>query len=403
MDLERIRGDFGILREETIVYFDNAATSLTPDPVLSSMNEFYERINANPGRGAGRRAVRAEIAYEEARRKVADFIGAGKDGTVVFTRNATEAVNLAAAGLRWERGDRIVTTSMEHHSNLLPWLRLAKERGVALEVIDPDPSGQFDIGRFEAALEQKTRLLAFTHASNVLGSITPAQQLISLAKRHGALTLVDGAQYAPHRTLDVTGLGCDFYAFSAHKMLGPMGMGALYCGPSVRDTISPLLLGGGQVKDADIDFYELLDPPKRFEAGTQNVPGAIGFARALDYLRGAGIDAIQRHDAMLVKRLVEGLGGIRGVERYGPEPGRERCGIVSFSILDENPHRISSLYEEWGNVVTRSGHMCAYPLMKRVIKRPDGVVRASVYLYNTAEEVDGFLEVTEKIVRFLKR
>jgi cysteine desulfurase/selenocysteine lyase len=403
MDIERIRGDFGILRKGDIVYFDSAATSLTPDPVISSMNEFYEHINANPGRGAGRRAVRAETAYEEARRNTADFIGAGKDGTIVFTRNATEAINLVAAGLRWKKGDRIITTSMEHHSDFLPWLRLRDEYGVVLEVIDPDPSGQLDIRHFETALEQKTTLLAFTHASNVFGSITPAQELVCLARRRGVLTLIDGAQYAPYGTFDVAGLGCDFYAFSAHKMLGPMGMGALYIGPSVHDMISPLLLGGGQVKDADIDFYTLVDPPKRFEAGTQNIPGAVGFSRALDYLRAIGIGAIARHEALLVERLIGGLEGIHGVVIYGPKRGHERCGIISFSILDENPHRISSLYEEWGNIVTRSGHMCAYPLMKRVIKRPNGVVRVSVYVYNTSEEVDQFLEVTDRIVRFLKK
>ncbi len=400
MNIEKIRSDFKILRDSDVVYLDNAATSLTPDSVLLSMNRFYEEINANPGRSVHTLASTARILYDDAHRSVASFIGADKDGEVIFTKNATEAINLVASGIRWRDGDRIITTAIEHHSNFLPWLRLKQRYGVKIDIICPDTSGQFNLSEFKEIINDKTRLLAFSHASNVLGSITPAKKLVSIARDRKVLTLIDGAQFVPHRAVDVKELGCDFYAFSAHKMLGPMGMGALYVSPNEKDNLSPLILGGGEVKDAGLDFFELLPSWEGFEGGTQNVPGGLGFASAIEYIEKTGFDEIVKHEEKLTKLLIQGLCRFDKIETYGPGLGEDRTGIVSFNIHGVNPHRVSSLYNEWGNILIRSGHMCAYPLMKNIIKRPRGVVRASTYLYNTEDEVNRFLEVTEKIMKF---
>lgn len=389
MGIEDCLVDFQI--PEYLHYMDSAATSLIPESVIAAMNEYDRQYRSGVGRGMHRLARVATQRYQDTHDKVSSFIG-GKGGTTVFTRNATEAINMVAAGLDWKPGDRIVTTITEHHSNLLPWLRL-RQKGVEVVVIQPDGTEVIDLEAFKEAITAGTKLVAVSHASNVLGTVQPVKEIADICKAQGAYFLVDGAQSVPHFPVDVRHIGCDFLCFSGHKMLGPTGIGILW----MRDEIiSPLILGGGTVEDVTTEGYTLTSGYRRFEGGTPNISGAIGLAQAVKYLESLGMDSMLRHEQRLTDRLLSGLAEIKNVTVYGPENVKNRIGVVSFTIDKIHPHEIAYLLDERAAILVRSGDHCCIPLMKH-LGLESGTVRASLYLYNTLEEIDLLIETVEEI------
>jgi cysteine desulfurase/selenocysteine lyase len=399
MDIERIRRDFPIL-DSGIVYFDNAASSLTPEPVLEKMLEYYRQYRANIERGVHRLSQRASAEYEAAREKVGTLINAAHSDEVIITKNTTEGINMVASGLAWAPGDRVVVTLLEHHSNYIVWLRLREKYGVNIRYVRPDQDGLLNPEDFENAIDDRTKIVALTQVSNVFGTIVPVKEVAALAHRHGAIILVDGAQSVPHMKVDVQDLACDFLAFSGHKMCGPTGVGALYMRKGLEDRVEPPAIGGGTIKDVGLEYYALSKSPERFEAGTPPIAEAIGLGRAADYLRQIGMDQIRDHEERLVARMYEDLSTIPKVTVYGPEP-EYRTGIVSFNIGDLNPHDVALALDVSANIMVRSGHHCAYPVMKEVIHAPSGSVRASLYLYNTEREVDLFINTVREIASSL--
>lgn len=394
MNFAEIKTDFPILND--IIYMDSASTSLTPEPVLNVVSKYYREYNANVGRGVHRLSQVASQKYKDVHRKIADFIGANEE-EVIFTKNTTEAINTVASGLRWKKGDKVVTTLIEHHSNFLPWLRL-KSLGVELDIVKPDKNGKFNVSDFKEVIDDKTRLVAVTHVSNVLGTITPIEEISAICEKKNALLLVDGAQSVPHIHVDVRNLGCNFLCFSGHKMLGPTGTGILWMKEDFFDRLEPLNFGGGMIDDVSLNGYELTKGYERFEGGTPNIAGVIGFGRAIDYLKKIGMDKIKDHEAKLTERLLEGLLEIKRVEIYGSLNSKERIGLVSFNIKDLNSHDVALMLDEASNIMVRSGHLCCMPLMK-YFGLKEGAVRVSLYLYNTEEEVDTFLETVKEIAK----
>lgn len=394
MNFAEIKTDFPILND--IIYMDSASTSLTPEPVLIAVSKYYREYNANVGRGVHRLSQVASQKYKDAHRKIADFIGANEE-EVIFTKNTTEAINTVASGLRWKKGDKVVTTLLEHHSNFLPWLKL-KSLGVVLDIVKPDKDGGFNVSDFEEVIDDRTRLVAITHVSNVLGTITPIEEISAICKKKNVLLLVDGAQSVPHIHVDVRKLGCNFLCFSGHKMLGPTGTGILWVKEDFLDRLEPLSFGGGMIDDVSLNGYEPTKGYERFEGGTPNIAGVIGFGRAIDYLKKIGMDKIKDHEAKLTERLLEGLLKIRRVEIYGSLNSKERIGLVTFNIKDLNSHDVALMLDEASNIMVRSGHLCCMPLMK-YFGLKEGAVRVSLYLYNTEEEVDTFLETVKEITK----
>ncbi|MDD1737837.1 MAG: cysteine desulfurase [Methanothrix sp.] len=394
MDVERLRKDFPILRD--VIYLDSASTSLTPEPVLQAVLEYYREYKANVGRGVYRTAQIADQRYRDAHRKTADFIGGGGEGLTVFTRNATESINIIARGLDWKKGDRIVTTLMEHHSNLLPWIR-QKQLGADLEIVKPDRAGQLDPSDLDRAIKKGTRLVAVSQVSNALGTVLPVKEIAEICRDRGAALLVDGAQSVPHMPLDVADLHCDFLCFSGHKMLAPMGAGVLWM--RKEEGIEPLLAGGGMVEDAEQDSYVAKKGYEGYEAGTPDISAGIGLGRALDYLGEVGMEEVHSHEQRLASRLIEGLQGIKGVVVYGPGLSQSRhSGVVSFAVDGLLPHEVAMMLDRAAGICVRSGHHCCIPLMKHLGLKY-GTVRASIYLYNTEAEIDKLLATVEQIAR----
>jgi len=391
---DRIRKDFSILSTD-LRYFDNAATSLTPVQVIEAMDDYYSNYRACVGRGVYRISIAATEAYVAAHKKVAGLLGA-RDDEIVFTKNSTEAIGTVITGLKWREGDKAVITILEHHSNYVPWLRARTVFGFDLEVVKVRKDGTLDPSDFEKAVDDRTRIVSFCHVSNVLGSIAPLEEICEISHRHGALVLVDASQSAPSMPLSVKS-GFDFLAFSGHKMLGPTGIGVLYLRHELIDELNPLSVGGGTIKDVDLEGYELAENWERFEAGTPNIAGAIGLDRAVEYLSDIGMETVNAHERRLVERLMEGLSEIKGVQIYGPDDVGRRCGIVSFSIEGLAPHLVATILDSEYDIAVRSGHMCCYPLMKYVLGKPEGLVRASVYIYNTLEEIEYLLSSLKKI------
>jgi cysteine desulfurase / selenocysteine lyase len=390
-DVQEIRKDFPLLAE--IIYLDNAATSLSPEPVIQSFVEFEHNYRANVGRGIHRLTRIASQRYWHAHEKVAGFIG-GKDGTCVFTKNTTESINMVAMGFPFSQGDRVLTTILEHHSNLLPWYSL-RPRGVSVDVVDIRNDYSLDIAALESAMTGKTRLVTVTHASNVLGVITPVREIAKICHDHGALLLVDMAQTVPHMPVDVSRLGCDFAAFSGHKMLGPTGTGVLWMKEPV---IEPLLLGGGVVESVKAGEYVLSEGYQRYEAGTGNIAGGIGLGVAVDYLRKMGMEHIRTHEQTLTNRIIGGLKALPGVCVYAPEKPEDRVGVISFTIQGLHPHEIAQRLDEMADIMVRSGHHCCIPLMDR-LGLSEGTARVSIGPYNTVEEADLFLATVEELTR----
>jgi cysteine desulfurase / selenocysteine lyase len=401
-DVQQIRRDFPILEREVngkrLVYLDNAATSQKPRRVLDALTDYYENHNANIHRGVHRLAEEATAAYEGAREKVARFLGARDPSGLVFTRGTTEAINLVAHawGRKYLReGDEVVLTEAEHHSNLVPWQLAARATGARLRFIPVLDDGTLDTEEAGRLIGPKTRLVGCIHASNVLATINPVEELGRMAHDAGALMLVDGAQSAPHLPVDVGSLGCDFFACSGHKMLGPTGVGVLWGRTKVLEEMDPFLGGGEMIREVHLDHSTWNDLPYKFEAGTMNVAQAVGLGAAVDYLDELGMESVREHEKRLGEYAYGRLSEIEGITIYGPE--KNRMGLVSFSLPDVHPHDLSQLLDEDG-IAIRSGHHCAQPLMRRL-----GVAatsRASFYLYSTEEEVDALVEALGRAREF---
>jgi cysteine desulfurase/selenocysteine lyase len=396
MDVQEIRKHFPILKD--VIYLDSASTSLTPEPVLNAVQDYYRSYKANVGRGVYRMAQLADQRYRDAHCKAADFIGgAGLEGMTVFTRNTTESINIVARGLKWKKDDRIVTTLLEHHSNLLPWMRL-KEKGVELQVIKPDKTGMIDLADYEKAITKGTRLVAVSQLSNALGTVLPIKEISKICRERGCALLVDAAQSVPHMPVDVMDIDCDFLCFSGHKMLAPMGTGVLWI--KTEGEVEPLLVGGGMVQDVGDDGYEIKKGYEGFEAGTPDISAGIGLGAAVDYLTRVGVEAIHHHEQRLTAKLLEGLQEIEGVEVYGPVSGAAavRGGVVSFAVEGLLPHEVALMLDQASSISVRSGHHCCIPLMKHLGLKY-GTVRASLYLYNTEDEIEKLLATLEQIAR----
>jgi len=398
LEIPRLREDFPILRSG-IIYLDNAASSLTPEPVLQKMMEFYHEYRANIERGVYRLSQKASEEYDRARHKMADFIRARSDREIVMTRNTTEGINLVANGSEWQKGDRIVTTLLEHHSNFIVWLRLRKRFGAQVDIVRPSTEGLLNLDEFETAITDNTRLVAITHVSNVLGTVTPIREIADIAHDHGARVLVDGAQSVPHMPMDVSKLDCDFLAFSGHKMLGPTGIGCLYVREELLNEIEPLSIGGSTIEDVTSDDYTLAPSPMRFEGGTPAIAEAIGLGAAIDYLRDIGLEAIAEHEKVLSQMIHRGLSPIKGIKLFGPVDWNNRTGIVSFNIDGLNPHDVALALDVSSNIMVRSGFHCAMPFVRDILGARQGCVRASTYLYNNAEEVERLIKTVEEMSR----
>ncbi|MDD3916146.1 MAG: cysteine desulfurase [Synergistaceae bacterium] len=394
MDFISLRKDFSLLRD--VVYLDSAAISLAPTQVTEATMEYYREYNANVKRGVHRLSQMASQKYKNAHRKIARFINADED-EIALTKNTTESINMVAAGLSWKEGDRVISTISEHHSNFLPWKRLERF-GVEVDLLAPRQDGAFDLGQLEALIGPRTRLLAMTHISSVLGTVSPIEEAGRICAEKNVLFLVDGAQSVPHVPVDVRKLGCDFLCFSGHKMLGPTGTGVLWMRKKFLSVLEPLLYGGGMIRDVAVDGFELIAGYERFEGGTPNIAGFLGLGRAVDYLTEIGMDAVQARETVLTERMLDGLTGIDGVEIYGTTDVRRRIGVVSFNISGKNPHDVALMLDQAGDVMVRSGHHCCMPLMKH-LGLADGAVRASLALYTSEEDVDRFLNTVEGISR----
>ena len=394
-DPRALRSDFPVLGRifsdgRRLVYLDNAATTQKPRAVLEATRCYYEESAGNVHRAVHRLAAEATGLYEEARQKIASFIGAPSPKTIVFTHGATEGINIVAHG--WAKkflkpGDAVLVTAMEHHSNFIPWQQAVNERGASLRIAPVLDDGTLDRDAFRKLLTPEVKLVALTHASNVLGTINPVAELIREAHAAGARVLVDGAQSAPHLPLDVTALDADFLVFSGHKMLGPTGIGVLFAKPEMLDAMDPLLTGGEMISRVWDDHATWAEPPQKFEAGTPHIAGAIGLGAAVDYLAQLGHAALRQHEQKLTAYALEKLGALPGLKIFGRAP--ERLGVVSFAIEGLHPHDIAQFCDRDG-IAIRAGHMCAQPLLRRL--GVPAVSRVSFHLYNDTDDVDALTE-----------
>jgi len=377
-DVYAVREDFPVLKE--VVYLDSTATTQTPIPAVEAMVEYFYRYAGNHGRGAHRLARETTNRFEESREMVARFLNAEPEKTI-FTKNTTEGINLIANSYPWEAGDHIITTLLEHHSNLLPWLRLQKI-GVNVTVISPDSEGKIDISLIENAFTEKTKLVAITQVSNVFGSVQNVKSITKLAHQNSVKVLIDGAQSAGHMPVDLKGLGCDFFATAGHKgLLGPQGTGVLYI--KEPETLESASLGGGTVSDVSGFTYVLEPSPACFEAGTPNIPGVIALGKAVEYVEKIGVSEIERHELELSKEAAKRLSELEHVEVYGPE---DRAGIVPFNVKGLHAHDVALILDQTRKICIRSGHHCAIPITRFL--KVESTARASFALYNTREEVD---------------
>lgn len=404
VDWSALREDFPILRERVnghpLIYFDSAASSQKPRAVLDVVRNYYEHENANVHRGLHALSARATEHYEKSRQRVADFIGAASADEIVFTRGTTESINLVAqawAGKFLRAGDVILLTEMEHHSNLVPWQLLAERIGARLRFVPVRDDGTLELEKLSSLLTAEVKIFAFTHVSNSLGTINPVAELCQKARAVGAMTLVDAAQSIGHMPLNVQELGCDFLAFSGHKMCAPTGIGVLYGGLDILDSVPPWHGGGEMITSVTLEKSTFKKPPHRFEAGTPNIAGAIGLAAAIDYLEGIGRAEIFKHDVDLASYALKGMADVAGLHVLGPS--RDRGGVISFVMGAAHPHDLTTFADQYG-LALRGGHHCNQPLMRRF--GVPGTSRASFYLYSTREEIDRMVDILEKAVRFFK-
>jgi len=400
--MRNLRKDFPILKEKIngypIIYFDNAATTQRPRQVLEALIDFYTKYNSNIHRGVHAFGEKATLLYENAREKVAAFVGATPE-EIVFTGGATEGINFIAstwANKHIGKGDEIVVTELEHHSNLIPWQQVAMKKGGKLKFIGVEKDGRLDLRNLEKIITEKTKLVSIVHVSNVIGTHNDIETIISVAKRVGTKVLIDAAQSVPHQKVDVKKLGCDFMVFSGHKMLGPTGIGALFIKKELLDKVPPYQFGGGMVFEVDFDKASWLHTHRKFEAGTQPIAQAIGMGAAVDYLeKNVNFEDLKTHEAQLCKKTIDGLSSIKGVTVLGPIDQLKAKGhLVSFVVDGIHSHDVAAYLSNFG-ICTRAGHNCAQPFAKKI--GVDAAVRVSFYFYNTQQEVDSFLNAMEDI------
>jgi cysteine desulfurase/selenocysteine lyase len=397
LDVAALREDFPVLDQEVrpgvpLVYLDNAATSQKPRVVIDTMSDFYMRYNANVHRGIHKLSEEATDAYEGARKRIARFINAASHREIIYTRNTTESINLVA--WTWGRtnlgpGDVVLSTEMEHHSNIVPWQIIAEQVGCEVRYVPAREDGEFDWEAFEGLLDERVKLVTVTHMSNVLGTILPVRRLADAAHAVGALFLVDGAQSAPHLPVDVQAMDADFFAFSAHKMLGPTGIGVLYGRRELLEAMPPFMGGGDMIKRVELAASQWNDLPWKFEAGTPAIAEAIGFGAAVDYLEKIGMENVHAHEVAITGYALERLAEVPGVRVLGPTDPTHKGGVAAMVMADVHPHDIAQILDHHG-IAIRAGHHCAMPLHQSY--NVVASARASFYLYNTFEEIDKLVE-----------
>jgi cysteine desulfurase / selenocysteine lyase len=399
-DVVALRREFPILQQQVngkpLAFLDSGASSQKPRRVIECLEDYYRRYNANVHRGVYKLSEEATFAFERARGKVARFIGAQSKREVIFTRNTTEAINLVAyswGGANVGPGDRILLTLMEHHSNIVPWQMLAQRTGATLDYIGLTDEGRLNLAELDAKLTKGVKLLAVTHQSNVLGTVNPVAMLAERAHAVGAKILIDGAQSVPHMPVDVRALGCDFMAFSGHKMCGPTGIGALWARRELLEAMPPFLGGGSMIEVVDLDSSTYAEVPARFEAGTPAIGEAIALGEACDFLSSVGMEAIHQHELALLGYAIDRLAGVEGLRILGPQDTVERGGAVSFTLEGVHPHDIAAILDGEG-VAVRAGHHCTQPLHRHY--DVPASTRASFYIYNVAEEIDRLTVGLEK-------
>ena len=412
LNLSAIRADFPILKREIrgtnrLIYLDSGATSQKPNSVMAAERDFYENHNAAVHRGAHQLAEEATELYEGARAKVAAFINADID-EVIFTKSATESINAIAYSLGNARagskfhikpGDRIVVSEMEHHANLIPWQELSARTGAELVWFKVSDNGRLDLSNMDELINERTKIVALTHQSNVLGTIVPLDQVTAKAHSVGALFVLDACQSVPHYKVDVKALNVDFIAFSGHKMLGPTGVGILWGKKSLLDEMPPFLTGGSMIETVTMESATYLRAPKRFEAGVPNMAQAIGLGAAVDYLNAIGLDEIHAHEVELTKRALDGLQSIKGLSVIGPKDLEMRGGVVSFAVEGVHPHDLGQALDQYG-IAVRTGHHCAWPLMRRF--KTVATTRASFYLYNDFDEIEALVDGVERSRKYFE-
>ena len=397
MKAEDFRQDFPILQGNDYIYFDNAATSQRPQAVIDAVADFYQKSNANPLRGLYDWSVDATERYEHARSTVAKFIGAKESCEIVFTRNTTESMNLIAYsyGLKnVKEGDEIVISVMEHHSNILPWQMVCRQTGARLVWLEPDEEGVITEDEYKSKITDKARIVSIGHVSNVLGITNPVKEIAAYAHEKGAIVVVDGAQSVPHMKVDVNEIGADFLAFSGHKLMAPMGIGVLYGKKDLLEAMDPFLTGGEMIEYVTRDSATWAELPHKFEAGTVNAADAVGLEAAINYIESVGFDFIKEQEHKLTRLLMDRMSELSYIKVYGSKDPKKHCGIVTFTIDGVHPHDISSVLNE-DHVCVRAGHHCAQPLMQFL--KVGSTARASLYFYNTEEEVKRFLEVLKGV------
>jgi cysteine desulfurase/selenocysteine lyase len=410
LNIEKIREDFPILKRKvsggkSLVYLDNAATTQKPLAVINAIHDYYMNYNSNIHRAVHQLAEEATLEFEKTREKVAEFINARSTEEIVFTRNATEAINLVAYS--WGRAnvkkeDRIVITELEHHSNIVPWQILTSEKGAKLDYVGTDDNGYLKLQDYMNYLEsskKKVKLVSVSHMSNVLGTIVPVNDMIKMSHEKGIPVLIDAAQSVPHMPVDVQKMDCDFMAFSAHKMLGPTGVGILYVKKEILEKMAPFIGGGDMIKEVHKYETRYNDLPYKFEGGTPNIADVIGFAAAIDYLNKLGMDKVREHEVELTEYALDIITKVKGVTLYGPRNTKDRGGVISFNIGDIHPHDLATIMNDHG-VAIRSGHHCAQVLMERLDVAATS--RASFYIYNTKEEIDIFVSALGEARRLFK-
>ena len=412
IDLTKYLKDFPILQRTVrggnrLVYLDSGATSQKPEVVIAAESDFYRKHNAAVHRGAHLLAEEASLAYESARDNVAKFIG-GEIAETIFTKSATESINALAysfgnseSGSKFhlKAGDEILVSEMEHHANLIPWQQLAKRTGAKLRWFEVTPDGRLDLSKISDLINKKTKIVAITHQSNVLGSITPVAQITAAAKSVGAIVVLDACQSVPHFAVDVKKLDVDFIAFSGHKMLGPTGIGILWGRQSLLEEMSPFLYGGSMIDSVSMEDATWAELPRKFEAGVPNMAQAVGLSKAVEYINEIGISNIHDHETELTKALLDGLAHMQGVKVIGPIDMIDRGGVVSFTIDGVHPHDVGQVLDQYG-IAVRTGHHCAWPLMRKL--NVVGTTRASFHLYNTISDVEKLLEGISQVQSYFK-
>ena len=409
-DLSSCKKDFPIFERKvrggnSLIYLDSGATSQKPNSVIEAESNFYRTVNAAVHRGAHLLAEEASEAYESAREKIAAFIGAISN-EVIFTKSATESLNIIAysfgnpdSRINIKAGDQIVVTEMEHHANLIPWQQLAKRTGAELRWLSVTADGRIDLTNLDQVITKKTKIVAITHQSNVLGSILPVETIVKASHVVGALVVLDACQSAPHFALDVNKLDIDFLAFSGHKTLGPTGIGVLWGKFDLLEKLEPSLFGGSMVDSVTMESATWAATPRKFEAGVPNMAQAVGLSAAIDYLNQIGMHSIAQHEQDLTAYLLKGIISISGVKVVGPVDMKDRGGVVSFTVDGVHPHDVGQVLDQYG-IAVRTGHHCAWPLMRKL--NLVGTTRASLYLYNSKSDVDSLLESIEKVKSYFK-